>query len=308
MRSKFQPNPPLDFAWLEITNRCNLQCSHCYAESSPYSGEKDLLTVQQYLGLLQDLHRLGCTKVQFIGGEPTLNRDLPRLITEARRLGFEFVEVFTNLVALDESLLRHFVENQVAVATSFYSAREEIHDAVTTRKGSFRRTVANIRRVLSAKLSFRAGIILMDMNRDHADETKAFLEALGVENIGFDHVRQFGRATGETACGMDELCGSCAGGTISIGPDGIVAPCNMSKQWAVGSVLERPLEAILSSQQLTDIRHRIHDAVIAPARSAEELKMTCVPKTCGPYDACCPTTQACGPCAPNGCSPCAPKG
>src|SRR5208283_2388709 len=27
----------LDFLWLELTSRCNLQCVHCYAESGPSS-------------------------------------------------------------------------------------------------------------------------------------------------------------------------------------------------------------------------------------------------------------------------------
>ena len=25
----------LDFLWLELTNRCNLQCVHCYTQSPP---------------------------------------------------------------------------------------------------------------------------------------------------------------------------------------------------------------------------------------------------------------------------------
>src|ERR1035437_3827001 len=97
-------NPTLDFVWLELTNRCNLRCTHCYTQSSPTSGRSDVLTTVDYLKLIQDIHAEGCRTIQFIGGEPTLNRDLQILISEAHRRGFSFIEVFTNLTRLSSEL------------------------------------------------------------------------------------------------------------------------------------------------------------------------------------------------------------
>ena len=45
----------LDFVWLELTNQCNLKCTHCYAQSSPTSGKSDSLTTDEYLKLLVDV-------------------------------------------------------------------------------------------------------------------------------------------------------------------------------------------------------------------------------------------------------------
>jgi sulfatase maturation enzyme AslB (radical SAM superfamily) len=297
---------PIDFAWLELTNRCNLQCSHCYTESSPTSGERDLLSHAQYVDLIHQLYLLGCRKIQFIGGEPTLNKGIPKLIDTAKDCGYDFVEVFTNLVSLPESLLNKFVERNIAVATSFYSHDRKVHDRITRQIGSFDKTVRNIRRVLAAGLTLRAGVITMDENVDQVESTWDYLEELGVTRIGTDHIRKFGRARDEAACSMGELCGSCAGNILSIGPDGVVAPCNMSKQWAVGSVLERTLSDIVFSDELRAVRQQIGDAVDAGKDSG--IQAICDPKTCSPYNACCPSTQSCNPCAPNGCSPCFPKG
>ena len=108
--------PPVDFLWLELTNRCNLQCVHCYADSGP-TAEKGTLSKADYIGLMREAFRLGCRRVQFIGGEPTLYRDLPELIRTARQMGFEFIEVYTNLTILPEELLQCFVANRVHVAT-----------------------------------------------------------------------------------------------------------------------------------------------------------------------------------------------
>lgn len=306
--AEFVVRPPLDFAWVELTNVCNLQCKHCYNSSSPFTSDRDLLSEEDYKSVIGEIRKTGCEKIQFIGGEPTLNKSLPVLIDTSRNLGFTFVEVFTNLIRLPEELLNNFSENQVSVATSFYSANSDTHDAITNSKGSQKRCAANIKRVLERGLQLRVGIILMEDNLEDYETTADFLRSLGVENIGFDHIRGVGRAKKSECNGMEELCGSCSGGIISIGPDGVVTPCNMSKAWPVGSVLDEPLDEIIASERLENVRRQIHETTSQNCQSESMLKMICDPKTCGPYSACCPSTQSCLPCAPNGCNPCFPQG
>lgn len=303
---RVEQSPALDFVWLELTNRCNLQCVHCYAESGPTTGITDLLTETDYLNLIEQVYDLGCRKIQFIGGEPTLNRSLPRLIEAAFLRQFEFIEVFTNLTRLPDELLGVFSRFNVAIATSFYSYNSQTHDAITTRQGSFERTLRNMRKLLDAGVALRVGIIEMEQNKGDLVETWDFLEGIGVKNIGKDHLRAIGRADESECSDMAELCGSCAGNILSIGPDGIVAPCNMSKRWAVGSVLDTELADIVSSHQLLRVRQQIGKVV--RDKEGQQIEAICDPKTCDPYSSCCPSTQSCLPCAPNGCTPCYPKG
>ncbi len=49
----------LDFIWLELTNHCNLFCSHCYAESGPSPSNRDVLTYDEYVTLLSEAAELG---------------------------------------------------------------------------------------------------------------------------------------------------------------------------------------------------------------------------------------------------------
>jgi hypothetical protein len=60
---------------------------------------------------------------------------------------------------------------------------------------------------------------------------------------------------------MSELCGNCAGGTICVSPSGVVAPCIMSKKWAVGSLTEASLSEIATGDVLRETRRRIYEAV-----------------------------------------------
>lgn len=66
----------LSFLWLEITGKCQLQCSHCYAESGP-GGNDGVMTSRDWESVIDQAGRIGVEMVQFIGGEPTLHRSLP---------------------------------------------------------------------------------------------------------------------------------------------------------------------------------------------------------------------------------------
>lgn len=297
---------PLNFLWLELTNQCNLQCSHCYAESGPATYYKNALSNAQYRQLVIDAYEAGCRQIQFIGGEPTLNRDLPRLIQLSSDLGYILIEVFTNLTRLPEELVTCFKKNGVRVATSVYAPTAEIHDSITQVAGSFSLTVNNLRKLSDAKIPIRVGIIEMRENFGQTRSTTQFLNGLGIQNIGTDRVRAFGRGSMKRQDDMSELCGQCAGNILCVGSDGKVSPCIMSKHWSVGSLLNSPFTELMGSAKLGRIRGEIYRAT---TRFAEDggIQAICDPKTCGPYSTCTPTTGP-GPCAPSGCTPCFPKG
>lgn len=309
--SSFRSDNGLDFLWIELTNRCNLECVHCYAGSSPH-GDDSALSADEHATLLADAQALGCRQVQFIGGEPTLNRSLPNLIRLASDLGYELIEVYTNLVSLSEPLLECFVRHDVRVATSVYASDPAVHDRITTHEGSWRRTTANIERVLQAGLTLRASIIEMDTNRGVTEATTAWLRDLGVKDIGTDRLRRFGRgstephAAGPHGCDLGELCGNCAHGTLCVGSDGAVTPCIMSKPWTIGSLQRDSLAAIVASDALRETRQAIYEhttaqRVLAMGGCQPDSRNPCGPD-CGPSQQCSPCSPK-GHCGPNSCRP-----
>ena len=40
--------------WVEVTNGCNLNCSHCYSDSFPGSHVRDKLTHDDYLRIVDE--------------------------------------------------------------------------------------------------------------------------------------------------------------------------------------------------------------------------------------------------------------
>jgi MoaA/NifB/PqqE/SkfB family radical SAM enzyme len=296
----------LDFVWLELTNQCNLKCTHCYADSGPRGNVADLLQRVHYEKLILDSHQLGCRHIQFIGGEPTLNPDLPYLIHIALAAGYSSIEVFTNLISLPASLQECFVTHNVSVATSVYAPAPAFHDRVTQVDGSFERTTKNIASLLNAGVPVRAGVIDVENDSERVDATVSFLKGLGVHHVGVDRLRLFGRAKDRMDTCLSELCGSCAGNILCIGPDGRVSPCIMSKDWSVGSVLKSSLREIASSTRLAKLRTDIHHAAGQPTHATYHLGACnpdrpnkCGPDYGGPCSPCNPNTH----CGPNSCKP-----
>lgn len=85
---------------LEVTKRCNLKCSICFADSGGMSVDPDLERIRYFYR--RALEQGGPFNVQLSGGEPTVRDDLPEIIRMGRELGFGFIQVNTNGLRLAE--------------------------------------------------------------------------------------------------------------------------------------------------------------------------------------------------------------
>ena len=187
----------LSFLWLEITAKCNLLCSHCYADSGPQGELYGNMTYGDWTRVLDEAAELGCRSLQFIGGEPTLHPRLDDLVDHANHRGFQFIEVFTNATRLCQELLGCFQRSGVHIATSFYTDDPAVHEVITQVKGSWARTVSGIESVLAAGLPIRAGVVETERYPGHGPRAIEFLKGLGVQNMRVD--REQGVRTWKTA-------------------------------------------------------------------------------------------------------------
>ncbi len=286
----------LSFLWLEITQKCNLTCQHCYAGSSPSRPLSHGMETHDWIRVISEASALDCRAIQFIGGEPTLCPDLPQLIQHARRSGFEMVEVFTNATALTDSRLQLFRNERVNVACSFYSDDEAVHDRITQQRGSFARTRTGIAKALEYGIDLRVGIIEMDLNHGHHDRAASLLRSMGVTRISGDRIRAVGRGTTAEAPKMPEygdICGRCWQGKLCVTDSGDTYPCIMARKTRVGNVIKDSLAEILKSRSLSTFRDDVRDTF--KRFEVTNCGPDCTPRDyCGPVDGCNPKT----PCYP----------
>jgi MoaA/NifB/PqqE/SkfB family radical SAM enzyme len=278
-RTSAPPQGPISFAWLEITPNCQLTCEHCYVASRPGLGHGKL-SVMDWKQAMDGLRSLGVQDVQFIGGEPTTHPHFCELVEYAAEQGFA-IEVYSNLVSITQRMWDSFTHHNVRIATSFYSAEERIHNAITNLGGSYHKTLGNIKKALALGLSLRVGIVHLRDDQD-IPSTEAFLQEFGVDpnRISVDRVRGVGRGSNlSKEDAVSALCGKCTSGSCAITAEGTVYPCIMARSFPIGSVLEQTIDDILTGETLAST-----SAVLNAAFA-------------GRYDAC----------PPFGGSPCQPK-
>jgi len=275
--------------------------------------------------------RRGVRMVQFIGGEPTLHPDLPRMIEHALAHDV-MVEVYSNLLHVTDRMWELFRRPGVSLATSWYSCDPVEHQQIVGgNKHAYRRTLANIGLAVAYGIPIRVGVISFS-DQQHVDGALAQLDRLGITRRGVDHVRGVGRGAHGQEPNVDALCGQCADGKLAITPHGDAFPCVFSRwpQMQAGNILHQSLAEIITGIKLTTTRHQLqhHFDQRPGARvcrpDGDGCQPYCVPNCCAPT--CSPDARQAGeglarstaaarcdpddPCGPSdGCSPnCEPMG
>ncbi len=87
----------LETLWINTGTLCNLACENCYIESTPRNDRLVYITADEVRSYLDEIERegLGTRLIGFTGGEPFMNRELPRMLADVLARGFEAV-VLTN--------------------------------------------------------------------------------------------------------------------------------------------------------------------------------------------------------------------
>ncbi len=273
-RPHLPPAPTgLQQLWLELTDRCNLRCVHCYADASPRAPAQEL-NVARWESVLDEAASLGAWWVQLIGGEPLLagKERLFAVIARARALRFSVIEAFTNATLLDDACAGFFRENGVIVAISLYARRPEVHDRITRSSGSFQRTMGAIERLRQSGIPFRVGIVVMAQNARYEAETVEWAgREFGKASVSCDVARctpggraspfplltlelwsrrlrsrpEFPRVSRESFA-RNVSGHPCLNGKLCIQADGQAFPCVMDRSRPLGNVVESSLEAIVS--------------------------------------------------------------
>jgi MoaA/NifB/PqqE/SkfB family radical SAM enzyme len=208
---------PLRMIWLELGLECQLECVHCYAGAGPGLGW-GAMSAGDWERVIAEAAGLGAEQVTFIGGEPTLSPHLPRLVRAALGLGLA-VEVYSNLVRVPPALWGVLGLAGVSLAVSWYSDDRAEHAVVTGGRDTWRQTRANIARAVELGVPIWAGLVGGIVPGQRVAQAEAELRSLGVELVGRDELRQFGRGTVADA---SQACGACGRGVLAGGAGGAV--------------------------------------------------------------------------------------
>jgi PqqA peptide cyclase len=187
----------------ELTYRCNLQCPYCYNPLA-LREYRDELSTEEWCAALGDAADLGVVQAHFSGGEPTLRRDLARLVDAASRVG-----LYTNLITqgtfLDDARLDELVGSGLDhVQISIQAPDAELADRIAGTAAHEKKLDA-LRRVLERDVALTLNCVLHRDNHDTIDDVIAFAERLGITRLELANVQFYGWAYRNRAVLMPTL-------------------------------------------------------------------------------------------------------
>jgi len=303
--SELLRRPDLQFVWFEVvSDDCNESCIHCYAECMPSTYRKGMgltieskhekskkISFEKWKQLIDESYLLGCRRCQFIGGEPFLyrgenNETVLDLAEQAKDIGYEFIEIFTNGTLLTKERIIKIKELGLNMAISLYSNDERTHDSITKTTGSYKKTIESLKLLKDASVSTRVETVLMHSNEKTIEQTQKFVEEMEFSHRQPDVLRPKGRGDKPSIMPTQEavvkyglmlspsftitkdilsrnISGhSCLSGKITITDNGDVLPCIFSRNLTVGNVQKSTIKEIISGQKLKTVWENTKDSVL----------------------------------------------
>lgn len=164
-----QRKPRLNGLQFELTSRCNERCIHCYIPNGKKNAGHDMPT-EKVFSLIDEFAEMGGLHVTLSGGEVLMHKDIIRILQYCREKDM-MISVLSNLIALRDEQIPFIKEVNISLLqTSLYSMNPEIHDTITTVKGSFVKTKAAIEKLVAADIPVQISCPVMKANcKGYAD-------------------------------------------------------------------------------------------------------------------------------------------
>lgn len=136
-------------AFFYVIDQCNLHCGQClYKPELAFQMEDKHIPFERAVNLMQNIRDLGGIKMTFMGGEPTLYPELPELIHEAKKMGYEYVRIDTNGLFPEKLLDNPYFRELDEITFSLDGPSPALNDPVRG-KGVFKRCTASIKAALA---------------------------------------------------------------------------------------------------------------------------------------------------------------
>lgn len=266
---------------IELTDKCNLRCAHCYRGSSPELGQH--IPKEQLLDIIDQMAALGVSTIELTGGEPTMRPDFLDIFHHCATR-FASVAIVSNGWFITDEWARQMARyDHVIVQIDLDGSSAEPHDTLRGRSGSFERSVRAGRAMAKHGVKFRMAMNVYRGNFDCIIETAALARDIGanwfsfspVTDVGrgrnadiltFEQMGQLMRIAGELEAihgqeflrlvdeGLMERAaeeGNCGAGwrSLVLGPNGDVRPCVMVQPsaMALGNLLNQDYLTFLES-------------------------------------------------------------
>lgn len=170
-------------ASIELTERCNLSCVHCYINQPAgdcYAKTRELDTVQ-FKSVLDKMADHGTLFLLMTGGEPLIRKDFKELYLHAVKQGM-LVTLFTNGTLMTGEIADLLVDYPpFGIEITLYGATRETYESVTMIPGSYDRCLKGIEIILDRNLPLALKSMLLKENYHELEGMRSLAESYGLD-------------------------------------------------------------------------------------------------------------------------------
>ena len=242
------PIPSLRYLELQITDRCNLRCRHCYIGDGCHQD----LSIKKTFKILDEFEEIQGLRLLLSGGEPLLHPDFWEINEALRDHPYRSV-LLSNGTLITKEAAKRLRVHEVQISLD---GMKEGHESIRG-KGTFERTLQGIDHLQEAHIRVSVATMIHRGNLTEFDALATLIQSMGIEEWNIDQpcldgrlmnnqgllvspaeagrYLQYGFGGGLHSSGENMTCGAhlCA-----ILPDGEVAKCGLFKAEPVGSIDE----------------------------------------------------------------------
>ena len=180
MKDQFERT--VDYMRVSVTDRCNMRCAYCVADSVCEERSGGLLTFEEIERICRAASEVGIKKIKVTGGEPLLRKGVPELVGRLKAVpGIEQVTLTTNGSLLREHSSALISAGVDAVNVSLDSLRND-RFRILTGGGDLCRTLDGIKAIKESGSRTRINTVLIrNMNDDEIADLTDFALEHGVD-------------------------------------------------------------------------------------------------------------------------------
>ncbi|MFA5353088.1 MAG: radical SAM protein [Thermodesulfovibrionales bacterium] len=171
------PVPSLRYLELQITDRCNLRCRHCYIGKP----KNHSLTIAEIRRVLDEFEEMQGLRLLITGGEPLIHPHFEELNTLLPGYGFRKI-LFTNGLLLTEEVLKSLHVDEVQFSLD---GMEHGHESLRG-KGTFRQVMKKIEAALRTGMEVSIATMVHRENLHEFDEMDALFRGMGIRDWTVD--------------------------------------------------------------------------------------------------------------------------
>jgi len=150
--------------YIKVGYSCNSRCMFCTVEWQKSSGDRDLDTILEEIDKIVSEHHVKI--IHYSGGEPTIRKDLPQILSYAKKLGVTHQAIQTNARRLaDTDYLKALLDGG---ATSFFvsihAPDAHIHNSLVGSKTAFTQACAGLENLHRLGCRFSTNTVICRQN------------------------------------------------------------------------------------------------------------------------------------------------